>query len=98
MSYMQSDGVHSEASHAQLLELDPDWALVVGLGYDNVQKKGLIYKHLKKLRDSLWVITHGDPTKAKALSEMLYLRTHAGAQVDSILWQRNISTTVLYYL
>lgn len=45
---MQSDGVHSQASHAQLLELDPDWALVIGLGYDNVEKKGLIYKHLKK--------------------------------------------------
>lgn len=80
VSHLQQDTLLKHVSHMEMLEKDPDWALVIGLGYNDAQKKTLIYKHLKKMRDSLHVITHGDPCKAKALSEMLYLRLHAGAR------------------
>lgn len=80
MTLLKTDPLR-EVSHAQVLEDNPDWALVIGLGYDRVQKKGLVYKHIHKLLESLRSITHGDPMKAKALSEMLYLRTHAGVSV-----------------
>lgn len=79
MSYLQSDAELAQLSQKDLLERDADWALVIGLGYDANQKKGLIYRHLNKLLESLWVITHGDASKAKSLSDMLFLRMHAGA-------------------
>lgn len=78
ISFLESDSMLKQVSHADLLERDPDWGLVLGLGYDGVQRQGLIYRHLKKLVESLRMITHGDPMKAKQLSEMLYLRTHSG--------------------
>lgn len=79
MSYIQSDPVLRQSSHAQILQDQPEWALILGLGYHTkAQKQSLIYKHLNKLVDTLHTITAGDPTKAKQLSEMLCLRTHAG--------------------
>ncbi|KAL1507762.1 hypothetical protein AB1Y20_007372 [Prymnesium parvum] len=77
-SFIKLDPVLKQASHAQVLEEDPDFALVIGLGYVGAQKQSLIYKHLNKLKERLREITAGDAVKAKALSEMLYLRTHAG--------------------
>lgn len=78
-SYIQSDSVLTQAAHAQRLQDDPEWGLILGLGYQKgSQKQSLIYKHLTKLLDSLRSITGGDAMKAKELSEMLFLRTHAG--------------------
>lgn len=78
VSYIQSEPVLSQASHAQMLEHNADWGISLGLGYVGAQKKGLIYKHLSKLLEHVRAITSGDPMKAKGLSEMLYLRMHAG--------------------
>lgn len=77
-SFLQSDSVLTQVSHASRLQDDPDWALVVGLGYCGSQKQSLIYKHLAKLLTHLRAITGGDALKGKALSEMLFLRAHAG--------------------
>ena len=78
ISHVESDSILTQASHAQRLEDDPDWVLIAGLGYSDSQSTRLIYDHLNKLLAKLKDITRGDVTKAKELSEMLYIRTHAG--------------------
>jgi hypothetical protein len=78
MSYVESTPILKEAAHAKRLEENPEWALILGLGYNDTQRRNLIYIHLGKLLDRLRQITGGDATKAKQLSDLLYLRTHAG--------------------
>ena len=78
VSYVQSNPILKEASHAARLEEDPEWALILGLGYTDAQKRDLIYRHLGKLKDELHRITGGDAMRAKQLSDLLYLRVHAG--------------------
>lgn len=46
--------------------------------YTEMQRRNLIYKHKAKLQTELQHITAGDPAKAKLLSDLLYLRVHAG--------------------
>ena len=78
VSYISSDPILKESSHAQRLESDPAWALIVGLGYRDDQKRSLIYHHLKKLMASLHAVTGGDAKKAKQLGDLLHVRLHAG--------------------
>lgn len=78
MSFMKTEPILSGPAHSSLFEGDPDAAFLIGVGYNSAQRQVMIYRHLKKLRDSLHGITGGDALKAKALSEMLYLRSHAG--------------------
>lgn len=78
MSYIESTPLLKEAAHAKKLEENPEWALILGLGYKDSQKRNLIYQHLKKLLYELRRITNGDAMKAKELSDLLYLRLHAG--------------------
>lgn len=80
LAYIHSEPIYKEASHTGLLESNPEWGLILGLGYHSKsQKNSLIYKHLQKLVAELKSITKADPAKAKQLSELLYRRTHAGA-------------------
>lgn len=78
MTYIKTTPILKEAVHADRIENDPEWALIIGLGYNDKQRRNLVYVHLKKLRDELRRITGGDALKAKQLSDLLYLRMHAG--------------------
>lgn len=78
LSYVQSTPVLREAAHAKKLEDNPEWAIILGLGYNDVQRRNLIYVHLKKLLAELHSITSGDALKAKQLTDLLYCRAHAG--------------------
>ena len=80
VSYIQSEPILKEASHAKRLEENPEWALILGLGYNDGQKRNLIYQHLGKMLTELRRVTGGDALKAKQLSDLLYLRAHAGEQ------------------
>ena len=73
-----SEPILAQAAHSNKLEENPEWALILGLGYNPSQRRTLIYKHLGKLLEQMRSITGGDAAKAKELSEMLYMRTHAG--------------------
>ena len=78
MSYVESTPILREAAHAKKLEENPEWALILGLGYSDLQRRCLIYQHLGKMRDELKRITGGDALKAKQLADLLYQRVHAG--------------------
>lgn len=78
MSMCKTDPVLKQQSHAARLEQNPEWGLVLGLGYSTSQKTRLIYDHVHKMLSHMRDITGGDAAKAKELSEMLYFRTHAG--------------------
>lgn len=78
LAYVESSPVLKEATHARQLEEHPEWALILGLGYNEQQRKNLVYKHLHKLLAELRRITGGDAMKAKQLADLLYLRVHAG--------------------
>lgn len=78
MGYIESTPILKEAAHARKLEDNPEWALILGLGYNDTQKRNLIYQHLHKLLTELRRITNGDAMKAKELGDLLYLRLHAG--------------------
>ena len=80
LSYVESTPILKEAAHAKQLEDNPEWALVLGLGYNDTQRRNLIYQHLGKMLTELRRITGGDALKAKQLSDLLYLRAHAGEQ------------------
>lgn len=54
------------------------WTLVSGLGYNDAQRRNLIYMHLQKLLQAMRTITGGHAMKAKQLSDLLHLRVHAG--------------------
>lgn len=84
VSFIESEPMLKQTSHAQKLEDNPEWGLILGLGYNtSAQKQSLVYKHLRKLVDSLRVITAGDALKAKQLAEMLFMRMHSGARACS---------------
>ena len=78
MSYVKSNSILKESTHAKTLEENLEWALILGIGYSDTQERNLIYQHLQKLRDGLNRITGGDALKAKQLADLLYLRVHAG--------------------
>ena len=80
VSYIQSTPILKEAAHAKKLEEHPEWAVVLGLGYDDAQKRNMIYNHLGKLQSELRRVTNGDAMKAKQLTDLLYTRVHAGEQ------------------
>ena len=80
MSYIESTPILKEAAHTKKLEENPEWALVLGLGYNDGQKRNLIFQHLGKLLTEVRSITGGDAVKAKQLSDLLYCRVHAGEQ------------------
>lgn len=79
-SYIQTEPILKEAAHAKRLEQNPEWALILGLGYNDGQKRNLIYQHLGKMLTELRRVTGGDALKAKQLADLLYLRAHAGEQ------------------
>lgn len=80
MSYVQSTPILKEAAHSKAMQEHPEWADILGTGYNDMQRRDLIYKHLAKLLAELRRITGGDATKAKQLSDLLYCRAHAGEQ------------------
>ena len=80
MSYVESTPILKEAAHSKALEEHEEWAEILGVGYSDSQRRDLIYKHLTRLRDQLHSITGGDAKKAKQLSDLLYMRVHAGEQ------------------
>lgn len=80
MSYVESTPVLKQAAHADALEAHPEWQAILGVGYNDAQRRNLIYQHLGKLLTELRRITGGDATKAKQLSDLLFARTHAGEQ------------------
>ena len=49
VTYVQSEPILKEAAHAKRLEENPEWALILGLGYNDGQKRNLIYQHLGKM-------------------------------------------------
>lgn len=64
------------------LEESPQLGFILGTGYaTKSQKRSLVYKHLSKLVQSLRKITGGDAMKAKELSELLAIRTHASESI-----------------
>ena len=67
-----------QAAHAKKLEDNPQWTLVLGIGYSDGQKNNTIYSHLKTMLTELQRVTGGDATKAKQLVDLLYTRAHAG--------------------
>ena len=80
LSYVESTPILKEAVHAKRLEENPEWALVLGLGYNEGQRRNLIYQHLGKMLTELRRVTGGDALRAKQLADLLYLRAHAGVQ------------------
>lgn len=84
----------SEALESRL-QRDPNFALIIGLGYSNSQKRCQVYRHLQRLLEDLRSITQGDVRKAKYLSKMLFERTHAGSfafhQMLVVFWCRPYS-------
>lgn len=78
VAYINSTPILKQAAHAKKLEENPNWTLVLGLGYNDNQKKNTIYQHLHSMLDELRNVTGGDATKAKQLTDMLYTRVHAG--------------------
>lgn len=80
MAYVRSSPILGERAHSKKLEENPEWALILGLGYNPAQKQGLIYKHMHRLLGHLRQITGGDVMKAKQLGDLLYLRLHAGEE------------------
>ena len=49
LAFIESEPILTQAAHAKRLEESPEWALVLGLGYNDAQKRNLIYQHLGKL-------------------------------------------------
>ena len=80
MTYIESEPILKEAAHAKKLEENPEWALILGIGYDDSQKRSLIYKHLTKMTVELHRVTGGDAYKAKQLTDLMYMKVHAGEQ------------------
>lgn len=78
MSYVESTPILTQATHSERLEDNQQWGQVLGVGYNDSQRRSLIYRHLSKLLSALREVTGGDATKAKALSDLLYCRLHAG--------------------
>lgn len=103
LSYMETQPVLKEAAHAKRLEENPEWAVILGLGYTDNQRRNLIYQHLGKLVNELRHITGGDALKAKQLADMMHLRVHAGEQreVDRVAsireHRRDIAEGVHYH-
>ena len=85
LAVINSDSMLRQETHFARIEEDPQLALIYGLGYSPMQRKSMLYRHIKKLLTSLHHITGGDATKSKELSEMLFLRTHAGHVIASPL-------------
>ena len=78
VAYINSTPILKQAAHAKKLEENPEWTLVLGIGYNESQKNNGIYLHLKKMLAELQNVTGGDVTKAKQLTDLLYTRVHAG--------------------
>ena len=78
VSYIHSEPILNQAAHAKRLEDNPEWAVILGLGYNDKQRRNLIYQHLTKLKSSLLNITGGDATKAKQLTDLMHTHVHAG--------------------
>lgn len=78
MSYVESTPILKEAAHAAQVEEHEYWGQILGVGYTDMQRRTLIYKHLKKLLSALRKVTGGDTTKAKQLTDLLCCRLHAG--------------------
>lgn len=81
MSYVESTPVLTQSSHNEKIEEHEQWRQILGTGYNNVQRRCMIYRHLDKLLSTLREITKGDATKAKDLSDLLFCRMHAGENV-----------------
>ena len=62
------------------MEDNPQWTLILGIGYSDGQKHNTIYSHLKTMMTELQSVTGGDATKAKQLVDLLYTRVHAGEE------------------
>ena len=78
VAYINSTPILKQAAHAKKLEENPEWTLVLGIGYNESQKNKGIYLHLKRMLSELQNVTGGDVTKAKQLTDLLYTRVHAG--------------------
>lgn len=80
VSHIQTPSVLTQKTTQTVrLEMNHELSFVVGTGYHTKsQKKSLMYKHSMRLLNALRKITNGDALKAKALSELLAMRTHAG--------------------
>ena len=78
VAYINSTPILKQAAHAKKLEENPEWTLVLGIGYNESQKNNGIYQHLKRMKTELQNVTGGDATKAKQLTDLLYTRVHAG--------------------
>ena len=71
MSYMGTAPILKESAHADALEEHAEWAEILGVGYDDTQRRSLIYRHLSKLLRELRNITGGDATKVCGFSSHL---------------------------
>lgn len=78
VSFLRTAPALKQAAHSDCFEHNPEWSIIIGLGYSDAQRRTLIYKHLRKLLEEMRRITNGDALKAKELSDLMYLRMHAG--------------------
>ena len=53
MSYIESEPILKQAAHAKKLEEHPEWAVVLGLGYDDDQRHGLKAVLVERLLEAL---------------------------------------------
>ena len=94
-SKLDSEPHHTRLPHFRRIEEDPSWALVLGIGYTDAQRRSMIYRHLQKLQSQLHEITGGDVMKSKQLSELMYVRFHAKEARQTAEHKRDVAEGIV---
>jgi len=77
VSYKPVPGLLEQASHSNPFE-----DAILGIGYNDTQRRSLVYKHTNKVAGYIRQVTGNDSVKAKQLVELLSVRVHAGEQLN----------------